>query len=135
MGYPDELIRRLKDGGAWQKMTGEQQAECENYSDEKARELMVTYDHVDMGDPETLGKMGHAALYNLCGLFGGALFDLEDDKTLLSEAGQLLAGFVEALEARGLARGDISAGLEGLDIFTLTALMTIWQGPRSGRQD
>lgn len=101
MGYRDDLIAQLKDAGVWQKMTGEEQGNFEQLTDQEAAALMVKGDELVRLEPEAVQETASTALKAAIGLFNGALFS-QDKGTLLTPAGTKLAEFLDLLYADGL---------------------------------
>jgi hypothetical protein len=133
MGYRDELIERLRDAGAWEGLTVQEQRRFQDLTDDQARQLMVMDDAWEMGDDDAVQVMGVVSLVRMMTSFKGALVEHEGErKGRLSQAGALLAEFFLQLQKRGLSPDEIDQGLRELHPLVISALLAAHKGSQRG---
>lgn len=132
MSYRDELIRRMKEGGEWDKVQPVVRGQVERLDDDSARKILAFFDGLDspdgyLDDDETnllAGVFLLSALQGALGAFDGKLFEFDPHRKLRpSELGHALLEFAAVAKEHGFATAaDI---VEHLSLLTCEALRTL----------
>ena len=128
MGYRDDMVRRLREDGLWEQLTGRQQERFLSLTDDQARKIMVFDDHWDMGEMRTIEFFGLNSLVQMIASFKGALVQTDGEEIgRLSHAGKLLAQFFLELREKGLSPDDVNEGLAEMSPLVIAALLAAHQ--------
>lgn len=147
MGYRDELIRRLKEDGDWDRMTTNQRELLAQIDDQLAGSFLTHHDTLASKmtaeelvavTPEgemqqtLLRQIAKARVTNILEVFDGRLLSgWSPDHCELTEMGRALARFIATAKDAGFSLQDTSAQLSSLTWGGLSALMMLAKADES----